>query len=144
MNVKPENITMNETDDFLIFCEYDSNPNSLETVRWFQNGRPLNLNQSRYDGGNTEQSALLVKNATRNDIGTYFCELTNSIGTGMSDSGVFVNIQCEYLLILFKNKSVNLFEKFLLNTHKKGKCLRKINLNDFNIIFTREERSTYK
>jgi hypothetical protein len=96
VTVKPDNITMNETDDFLLFCEYEANPNSLESVRWLQDGRPLNVNQSRYDGGNPEQTALLVKNATRLDSGEYTCELTNTIGTGMSENGVSVNIQCKY------------------------------------------------
>jgi hypothetical protein len=93
VTVKPENITLNETDDFLLFCEYEANPNSLETVRWLLNGRPLNINQSRYDGGNPEQTALLVKNATRLDSGLYTCELTNTIGTGMSENSISVNIQ---------------------------------------------------
>lgn len=101
MTVKPDNITMNETDDFLIFCEYEANPNSLDTVKWLKDGIPLYLNQSRYDGGNPEQTALLVKNATRADIGTYYCELANTIGAGMSENGVYVNIQCEFCSIFF-------------------------------------------
>lgn len=94
--VKPDNLTINETGEFLLFCEYDANPASLASVRWLQNNSVLNLNQSRFDGGNAEQTALLVKNATRDDRGAYSCELTNQVGTGMSENGVIVDVQCEF------------------------------------------------
>jgi Immunoglobulin domain len=94
--VKPDNLTINETGEFLLFCEYDANPASLASVRWLQNNSVLNLNQSRFDGGNPEQRALLVKNATRDDTGAYSCELTNQVGTGTSENGVAVDVQCEY------------------------------------------------
>lgn len=94
--VKPDDLTINETGEFLLFCEYDANPASLASVRWLQNNSVLNLNQSRFDGGNPEQTALLVKNATREDRGAYSCELTNQVGTGMSENGVIVDVQCEY------------------------------------------------
>lgn len=87
---------MNETDDFLLFCEYEANPASLEQVRWLRNSHVLNVNQSRFEGGNSEQTALLVKNATRDDTGSYTCELTNNIGSGVSENFINVNIQCEY------------------------------------------------
>lgn len=79
-----------------MFCEYDANPASLTSVRWLQNNSVLNLNQSRFDGGNPEQTALLVKNATRDDRGAYSCELTNQVGTGTSDNVVVVDVQCKY------------------------------------------------
>jgi len=34
VTVKPENVTVNETADFLLFCEYESNPATLEHVKW--------------------------------------------------------------------------------------------------------------
>uniref|UniRef100_A0A1B0GL67 Ig-like domain-containing protein n=2 Tax=Lutzomyia longipalpis TaxID=7200 RepID=A0A1B0GL67_LUTLO len=75
VTVKPDNITINETEDFLLFCEYEANPASLESVRWKQNGKVLRVGQmSRYEGGNPEQTALLVKNASRTDIGSYTLE----------------------------------------------------------------------
>lgn len=93
--VKPDNFTVNETGEFLLFCEYDANPVSLQSVRWLQNHTVLNLNQSRFDGGNPELTALLVRNATREDSGTYVCELSNQVGTGMSERGVVVDVQCK-------------------------------------------------
>lgn len=95
--VKPDEFTVNETGEFLLFCEYDANPVSLQSVRWLQNNTVLNLNQSRFDGGNPELTALLVRNATRDDKGMYVCELSNQVGTGTSERGVFVDVQCEYM-----------------------------------------------
>lgn len=95
--VKPDEFTVNETGEFLLFCEYDANPVSLQSVRWLQNNTVLNLNQSRFDGGNPELTALLVRNATRDDKGLYVCELSNQVGTGTSERGVFVDVQCEYI-----------------------------------------------
>lgn len=74
---------------------------SLQSVRWLQNNTVLNLNQSRFDGGNPELTALLVRNATREDSGTYVCELSNQVGTGMSERGVIVDVQCEYEYIKY-------------------------------------------
>jgi hypothetical protein len=99
VTVKQDSITINETDDFLLFCEYEANPNLLESVRWLRNGEPLNLNQSRYDGGTPDQTTLLVKSAIRLDSGEYTCELSNIIGTGMSENSVSVDIQCKYATI---------------------------------------------
>lgn len=95
VTVKPDNLTINETGEFLLFCEYDANPASLASVRWLQNNSVLNLNLSRFDGGNPEQTALLVKNATREDSGEYSCELANQVGSMMSGNRVIVDVQCE-------------------------------------------------
>jgi hypothetical protein len=78
-----------------LFCEYDANPVSLQSVRWLLNNTVLNLNHSRFDGGNIEITALLVRNATRQDSGTYVCELSNRVGTGASEQGAVVDVQCK-------------------------------------------------
>ncbi|CRK99567.1 CLUMA_CG012880, isoform B [Clunio marinus] len=93
VRVTPENMTINETGEFLLFCSYDANPASLASIRWLQNNSVINLNQSRFDGGHPEQTALLVKNATRYDIGSYSCELTNQVGTGTSENGAVIDVQ---------------------------------------------------
>lgn len=61
----------------------------------YRDGTALNINHSRYEGGNPEQTALLLKNATRDDMGNYTCELANSIGSVMSENDVNVDIQCK-------------------------------------------------
>lgn len=98
VTVRPENITVNETMDFLLYCEYDSNPASLVSVKWRRNGQIVQVNRDeRMEGGNSEQTALLVKNASRHDIGVYTCELGNAIGNDTSDTGIDVDVLCEYL-----------------------------------------------
>lgn len=34
VKMKPENITVNETEDFIVFCDYEANPASLIKVTW--------------------------------------------------------------------------------------------------------------
>ncbi|KFB37688.1 AGAP012343-PA-like protein [Anopheles sinensis] len=92
VSVKPENITVNETQDFLIFCDYEANPASLENVKWYRDNQEIKLNSVRYEGGNPEQTALLIKNSTRHDIGAYTCELSNSIGFDVSDNEIYVDV----------------------------------------------------
>lgn len=97
VTVRPENITVNETMDFLLFCEYDANPASLVSVKWRRDGHVVRVDKDdRLEGGNSEQTALLVKNASRHDLGVYTCELANAIGNDTSDSGVAVDVLCEY------------------------------------------------
>lgn len=96
--MRPENITVNETVDFLLFCEYDANPASLVSVKWRRNGQVVRVDKDeRLEGGNTEQTALLVKNASRHDLGVYTCELANAIGNDTSDTGIEVDVLCEYI-----------------------------------------------
>lgn len=97
VTVRPENITVNETMDFLLFCEYDANPASLVSVKWRKNGKFIRVDKDeRLEGGNSEQTALLVKNASRHDIGAYTCELANAIGNDTSDTDIDVDVLCEY------------------------------------------------
>lgn len=105
VSVKPENITVNETQDFLIFCDYEANPASLESVKWYRNSQEIKLNSVRYEGGNPEQTALLIKNSTRHDIGAYTCELSNSIGFDVSDNEVYVDVICTLLMKLYEKTS---------------------------------------
>ncbi|CAO1401818.1 unnamed protein product [Diamesa tonsa] len=93
IRVKPDNLTINETDKFILFCDYIANPATILSVRWLQNGGAINVNQPRFDGGNPEQTALVVKNSSRHDIGSYSCELSNEIGIGMSENQALIDIQ---------------------------------------------------
>lgn len=93
VSVKPDNITVNETQDILLFCEYDANPASLNLVTWTKNGEVLHVNQSRFEGGTPEQTALLIKDARREDIGSYACTLQNIYGSVTSDNEIEVDVQ---------------------------------------------------
>ncbi|XP_070160276.1 titin isoform X5 [Polyergus mexicanus] len=92
IKMKPNNITVNETDDFLIFCDYEANPATLIKVTWLRDDEELVLNEEHYDGGITEQTALTVKNATPSDMGSYKCILKNNAGSSVSEDDVEVSV----------------------------------------------------
>lgn len=66
-----------------------------------RDGELVDPNQGRLEGGNAEQTALLIKDASRNDIGSYTCELENGIGKGLSENDIDVDIYCKFSVILF-------------------------------------------
>ncbi|XP_025261769.1 hemicentin-2 isoform X2 [Camponotus floridanus] len=92
IKMKPNNVTVNETDDFLIFCDYEANPATLTKVTWRRGNEDLVLNEEHYDGGITEQTALTVKNATPSDMGSYKCILENNAGSSVSEDDVEVSV----------------------------------------------------
>ncbi|XP_070527157.1 uncharacterized protein Nrm isoform X2 [Cardiocondyla obscurior] len=92
IRMKPNNITVNDTDDFLIFCNYEANPATLIKVTWLRDDDELALNEEHYEGGTTEQAGLMIKNATPSDMGSYKCILENSAGSTVSDDAVQVSV----------------------------------------------------
>lgn len=97
VTVKPSHLNVTEGGEFLLFCKYEANPATLKSVRWLKDGELISLNQTRVEGGNPEQSALLVRNASRHDIGAYTCELENSIGAGASANAIDVDVLCKFM-----------------------------------------------
>lgn len=118
MTVTPDNLTVTEGGEFLLFCDYEANPASLKEVRWYfyniemifkclqlhfhsnilfrlHEGELINLNHSRFEGGNPEQTALQIKDASRTDAGSYTCQLENNIGLGTSENDIDVEIICK-------------------------------------------------
>ncbi|XP_076242835.1 neuromusculin isoform X2 [Calliopsis andreniformis] len=92
VRMKPMNITVNETEDILIFCDYNANPATLTKVTWLRDDEELVLNEDHYEGGITEQTALTVKNASSSDMGTYKCILDNNVGSSASEDVVEVSV----------------------------------------------------
>ena len=102
VGVSPENVTVNETMDVLIFCTYDANPVTLTSVQWFKDDVEIIIDgPHKYEGATVDQPALLLKKATRDDAGAYTCRLTNAIGTGQSENAAFISVQCKSLFPLW-------------------------------------------
>lgn len=55
----------------------------------------LTLTSDHYEGGTTDQTTLVVKNASRHDQGVYDCGLENDVGSQNSSNSIYVNIYCE-------------------------------------------------
>ncbi|KAF7989584.1 hypothetical protein HCN44_008258 [Aphidius gifuensis] len=92
VKMSPVNITVNETEDFVMICDYEANPASLVSVKWLRDGEELVLDDERYEGGVTEQTSLTVKNSSSIDMGIYTCILSNSVGKSTSDDEINVSI----------------------------------------------------
>lgn len=73
-----------------------------------RDGELVDVNQGRIEGGNTEQTALLIKEASRDDIGSYTCELKNDYGIGLSENDIDVDVHCKY------HKSIGFYQFFFL------------------------------
>ncbi|XP_045540674.1 hemicentin-1 isoform X3 [Papilio machaon] len=92
VHLEPKNITVVEGAKILLKCEYESNPSSLNEVIWYRNGEKLNVNSSHYEGGTTEQHALIIVSSRGEDLGNYSCLLANTVGQGTTNETIHVNI----------------------------------------------------
>ncbi|ODM99875.1 HEPACAM family member 2 [Orchesella cincta] len=62
----------------------------------YRNGDLIDVTDpDSYEGGTTRDPALLVKNVTREDLGTYSCVVQNEIGTEESDVKAHINVLCK-------------------------------------------------
>ncbi|CAH2061672.1 unnamed protein product, partial [Iphiclides podalirius] len=92
VHLEPKNIKVVEGAKILLKCEYESNPSSLNEVIWYRDGERLNVNNSRYQGGTTDQHALIIVKARGEDMGNYSCLLANTVGNGTTNETIDVNI----------------------------------------------------
>ncbi|XP_045532342.1 hemicentin-1 isoform X2 [Pieris brassicae] len=92
VHVGPPNITVVEGTKILLKSEYESNPSSLTEVVWYRNGERLNVNSSHYQGGSTDQHALIILDANGDDMGNYTCLLANVVGNGTTEELISVNV----------------------------------------------------
>ncbi|KAI8118506.1 Kin of IRRE-like protein 2 [Lucilia cuprina] len=94
VKVSPPEITVNTSDTVLLNCEYVANPASLDHVVWYRNGEIVNVNDTeRYEGGNSENVALVIRSTEKQDIGNYTCQLSNAIGKGVSEQQIDLDVQ---------------------------------------------------
>nr|XP_036226715.1 uncharacterized protein LOC106618396 isoform X2 [Bactrocera oleae] len=94
VKVSPPEITVNTSDTVLLNCEYVANPASLTQVMWYRNGDLVNVNDTeRYEGGNSENVALVIRSTDKEDVGNYTCQLSNVIGKGISEQQIDLDVQ---------------------------------------------------
>ncbi|XP_074098515.1 neuromusculin isoform X5 [Cotesia typhae] len=115
ITMRPANITVNETEDFVIICNYEANPAGLTSVKWLQNDQELELNEDHYEGGVTEQTSLTVKNASASDMGTYKCVLSNSVGESTPENTVDVSVLYKPIVKVIVEPEVPINEADRLN-----------------------------
>lgn len=62
----------------------------------YRNGDVVNVNDTdRYQGGNSENVALVIRSTDKEDIGNYSCHLFNSVGQGSSEQQIDLDVQCK-------------------------------------------------
>ncbi|KAH8351258.1 hypothetical protein KR084_001851 [Drosophila pseudotakahashii] len=94
VKVSPSDIMTNTSEIVLLNCEYVANPASLTQVEWYRNDDLVNVNDTNhYKGGNSENVALVIKSTEKDDIGNYSCKLSNTIGKGISDQKINLDVQ---------------------------------------------------
>ncbi|CAL4089282.1 unnamed protein product, partial [Meganyctiphanes norvegica] len=95
VRVRPENITVNETMDILIFCQYDANPKQLTYVYWYVDNNQVDIGgrPEKYGNGNVDHPTLLIKNSTAKDMGEYTCRVANEVGNSEVTNSAFVSVQ---------------------------------------------------
>lgn len=94
VRVSPENFTVKETMDVLIFCEYSANPPKLTHVNWYQDHRQVDVagQPDKYGNGNVEHPMLLIKNSSASDMGEYTCRVSNDVGASLVLNSAFVSV----------------------------------------------------
>lgn len=70
------------------YMKYD--PSSISSVKWGKNSTSGTLSYidisvtSKYGGSVATNPSLTIKNIDINDLGVYWCEVENNVGTGES------------------------------------------------------------
>nr|XP_053643781.1 hemicentin-1-like [Cherax quadricarinatus] len=95
VRVSPDNVTVNESMDVLIFCQYTANPPKLSHVYWYQDSSQVDVAgyPDKYGNGNVEHPSLLVKNSSAADTGEYTCRVANAVGASEVTNSAFVSVQ---------------------------------------------------
>lgn len=96
--MEPQPVLMvNESSDSVnIYCTFNANPSSLvkERTKWFKDGRELRLKslKGRVTSHFSGYPILTLNNVSRDDGGSYFCELANTVGVARPESPLELSV----------------------------------------------------
>lgn len=82
----------------------------------------VNVNDTdRYQGGNSENVALVIRSTDKEDTGNYSCQLSNVIGKGVSEQQIDLDVQCKCSLDEGGENTL-LYRFFLLQMYPLWRC----------------------
>ena len=93
-------IVVNKTGECTITCDYKANPPTLLSITWLHHNISLDQSNPRYDiigGGNP---ALIIRNTSIQDSGSYTCVLSNQVGSGEDTAMVRVQAPPRVRLVM--------------------------------------------
>ncbi|KAH9489928.1 hypothetical protein Btru_038472 [Bulinus truncatus] len=83
ITINEPNVTTNEAQDVTLVCNISSSPSASKVI-WYKDGIILDLNSTRYTGGNVSVPNLTIIKVSKLDAGNYTCTAVNQQGTGSS------------------------------------------------------------
>ena len=103
----PQNEVRNERQNVTLWCELEAKP--LATITWTKNGENI-INDSRiiYINPETVQrsnASMTITNVTRQDEGTYVCNVSNTVGPVVQSGSGFLTVNCKYIILLAERSS---------------------------------------
>ncbi|XP_063245039.1 hemicentin-1 [Bacillus rossius redtenbacheri] len=108
--LRQDNVTRDEGQDFHLFVNFTSNPNTLKAVRWYRDGAEVVPTPGRYEGSTVSVPNLTVRNASRDDQGVYTVVLENEIDRSETNDAIYVSIYFKPTVALLMEPSTHVRE----------------------------------
>jgi len=98
----PSTINTSESKNVVLTCKRESKPQA--NVRWLKGGVPLTIDGSRMEtlhpwSYRSSVATLTINNINRTDEGNYACQASNGIGSSVTSSTAFLNVDCKYFIL---------------------------------------------
>ena len=102
VQVQQPSYAVNTGSSVTLVCTVTSNL-AVTNVNWQRNNGggttqiTSSTNTNKYSGSTTGTPSLTIFNADQNDVGTYTCFATNSVGTGQSTTTTLSVTGCRFI-----------------------------------------------
>eukprot|EP00092_Neocalanus_flemingeri_P025444 GFUD01027586.1.p1 GENE.GFUD01027586.1~~GFUD01027586.1.p1 ORF type:complete len:1098 (+),score=293.63 GFUD01027586.1:126-3419(+) len=90
--IEDENKTLTAGDDITIDCLIDANPTNFSLVQWYHNENIIDVEDERFEGGNSEVVSLTINPIIPGDTGDYYCLAENEVGQGISSNSMNLEV----------------------------------------------------